>query len=114
MILPRRTKVMETLGHPYDRLFTVSAGILGRRCKYLLSTGFSFGDDHINDNLLLPNIRDGKITLTNFSPSEPSSLKSVRDRQNVTHVCSDKQINAGAVTNTASDLWKFSAFAKAF
>ena len=114
MVLPRRTKVMETLGTPYDRLFTVTAGLLGKQCKYLLAAGFSFGDEHINDTLLFPCIRDGRISMTNFCISEPDSLGSVRDRQNVTHVCSDKLIKAGVEADAASDLWKFSAFAKAF
>ena len=114
MVLPRRTKVMETLGNPYDRLFSVAARILGRQCKYLIAGGFSFGDDHINDALLLPSIEDGRISLTNFCLSEPNTLKVVRGRQNVTHVCSDKLIKGGVETDATSDLWQFSAFAKAF
>src|SRR5206468_1947584 len=47
MVLPRRKKVMDTLTPPYDTLFTQASKILGGKCKYIASCGFSYGDEHI-------------------------------------------------------------------
>ena len=57
MVLPRRRKVMDTLADPFDQLFTKASRILGSSCKYLVSCGFSFGDKHINDQLLFHRMR---------------------------------------------------------
>ena len=114
MVLPRRTKVLETLQSPYDRLFSVCSSTLGRGCKFLITSGFSFSDQHINDALIVPKIESADINMTNFCGSEPLSLGSVRNRPNVTHICSDKKIIGGRETEEESDLWKFSEFVKLF
>lgn len=114
MVLPRRTKVIETLHRPYDRLFAVCTHILGGSCRYLVSSGFSYSDQHINDTLIVPKVEGAGINLTNFCGSEPFCLSSVRERPNVTHICSDKKVIGGDEVRAESDLWKFSEFAKLF
>lgn len=114
MVLPRRSKVMETLAPPYDRLFRLTSNVLGSKCQYLISSGFSFGDDHINDALVRPSIENGQIALTNFCGAEPENLSSVRARPNVTHICSDKKVVGGRETIENCDLWKFSEFVNLF
>ena len=74
IILPRRRKVMDTLDEPFDQLFIKSARILGTDCKYLVSCGFSYGDKHINDQLIVPNLRAGKIRLTALCGEVPECL----------------------------------------
>lgn len=114
MVLPRRTKVIETMSRPYDRLFHISSSILGSRCKYLISSGFSFGDSHINDSLMTPHISSGAISLSNFCEVEPQGLINLRARRNVLHVCKDKKVIGGREHAESSDAWKFSKFVELF
>jgi hypothetical protein len=114
MVLPRRTKVRDTLRPPYDRLFSVCKQVLGGPCKYLISAGFSFGDQHINDEFIVPKIQSGEINLTNFCQSEPLSLNVIRDRPNLKSVCASETIDGGKVRLASSNLWKFSEFVKIF
>jgi hypothetical protein len=114
MVLPRRTKVIETLSSPYDRLFHVSSSILGGKCKHLISAGFSFGDSHINDTLITPKIASGAISFSNFCEFEPEGINSSRNRPNVLHVCKDKKVVGGHEHVDASDAWKFSKFVELF
>lgn len=114
MVLPRRTKVIETLHRPYDRLFSVCTNILGNNCSYLVSAGFSYSDEHINETLILPKVEGAGINLTNFCVAEPSGLDPVRERPNVAHICSDKRVVGGREVEEECDLWKFSEFAKLF
>ncbi|UWR21286.1 SIR2 family protein [Sulfitobacter sp. S190] len=114
MVLPRRTKVIETLSRPYDRLFHVSNSILSSRCKYLISSGFSFGDSHINDSLMKPHISSGGISLSNFCEGEPQGISDLRARPNVLHVCSNKKVIGGREHIEDSDTWKFSKFVELF
>ena len=88
--------------------------VLGSNCRYLISSGFNFGDDHINDSLIHPSIENGSIALTNFCGVEPEKLSSVRARPNVMHICSDKKLVGGRETVEDSELWKFSEFVKLF
>lgn len=114
MVLPRRSKVIETLSRPYDRLFHVSNTILGSQCKHLISSGFSFGDSHINDGLMKPQISSGKISLSNFCEVEPMGLSDLRARPNILHVCKDKKVIGGREHVESSDTWKFSKFVELF
>lgn len=114
MVLPRRSKVIETMSGPYDRLFSVSNSILGRRCKHLIASGFSFGDSHINDSLVKPHVASGGISLCNFCEVEPSVLGDVRARPSVLHVCRDKKVIGGREVFEESDAWKFSKFVELF
>ncbi len=59
MVLPRRRKVMDTMTPPYDTLFTQASKVLGGECKYLVSCGFNFADEHINQQLR--GNRDGEV-----------------------------------------------------
>lgn len=114
MILPRRTKVLETLAMPYDRLFRLSSSVLGDRCKHLISSGFSFADSHINDDLIVPKIGSGAISFTNFCEEEPNTLISSRNRPNVRHICKNKVVTGGVDAVQQSNAWQFGEFVKLF
>ncbi|WP_170419446.1 SIR2 family protein [Ruegeria atlantica] len=114
MVLPRRSKVIETLSGPYDGLFRISNSVLGRRCKHLIASGFSFGDSHINDSLVKPHISSGGISLCNFCEVEPEDLSDLRARPNVLHVCRDKKVIGGRETEEESEAWMFSKFVELF
>lgn len=114
MVLPRRTKVIETLSNPYDRLFHLSNTILGGNCRHLISVGFSFGDSHINDTLITPKISSGAISFTNFCELEPDGISSSRNRPNVLHVCKEKKVVGGHENLDTSDAWQFSKFVELF
>lgn len=112
MILPRRRKVMDTLSEPFDQLFTKVSHVLGTRCKYLVSCGFSFGDKHINDQLLFPKLKDGQIRLVALCGDEPDCLNSLKAYPPFHAGFPDKCYIDQADTGTGTDLWKFSALVK--
>ena len=114
MVLPRKSKTVETLANPYDRLFTISSKIIGNQCRSLIASGFSFSDQHINSNLIIPKISSGDISFANFCMHEPQGLRSQRGRPNVTHICQDKIVHGGRETSKSSITWKFSEFVKLF
>lgn len=114
MVVPRRTKLIETLSRPYDRLFRLSNLVLGDKCKHLISSGFSFGDSHINETLVTPKLDSGAISFANFCQDEPIALAASRTRLNVLHVCKDKIVKGGRETEESHDTWKFSEFVKQF
>lgn len=112
LVLPRRRKVMDTLSEPFDQLFTRASRTLGSNCQYVVACGFSFGDKHINDQLIIPKLRAGKIRLTALCGEEPDCLVELK-RFPPFHAgfptnCFIDQNNTG----TGTDLWKFSALAQ--
>lgn len=112
LVLPRRRKVMDTLSEPFDRLFTQASRTLGTNCQFVVACGFSFGDKHINDQLIYPKLKAGKIRLTALCGEEPTCLDELKKFP---------PFHAGFPTNclidhkdtgTGTDLWKFSALAQ--
>lgn len=59
MIMPQRKKVHDVLGPPYEQLWGVTHSVLGSDCKYMLISGYSFSDTHINERLFEPLKRQG-------------------------------------------------------
>lgn len=114
MILPRRRKVMDTLHAPHDALFTAARGALGGDCKYLVSCGFSFGDDHINDNLLHPAVGGGRIRLFALCEQETEGMKQLKTLGAFNAGFRDHGIAKGAPHADGTDCWKFSRFVELF
>ncbi|MCU7849628.1 MAG: SIR2 family protein [Candidatus Thiodiazotropha sp. (ex Lucinoma kastoroae)] len=110
MILPRRKKVMDTLSEPFDQLFTRTSRMLGSKCKYLVSCGFSFGDKHINDQLLFPKLAEGKIRLVALCGQEPDCVDELKAFPAFHAGFPANCYIDGNETGTGTDLWKFSAF----
>jgi SIR2-like domain len=114
MVLPRRMKVVDALTPPYDSLFTQASKALGTECKYLVSCGFNYGDEHINQNLLLPVMQTMKCRLFTLGQQEPDGIKAFKAMPNYqgafeTHL----HLNGNPITGTTS-VWKFSNFVKLF
>jgi hypothetical protein len=114
MVMPRRRKVMDTLVSPYDSLFNISRRVLGSQCKYLASCGFSFSDDHINQNLFLPVISDSKCHLSVLSDREPTALSSIVSLRNYNGGYEGSLKIRGHEAQGTTDLWKFSKFVELF
>ena len=114
MILPRRRKVMDTLHAPHDALFTAARGALGSDCKYLVSCGFSFGDDHINDNLLHPAVGSGRVRLFALCEQETEGMKQLKTLGAFNAGFKDHGITKGVSHAEGTDCWKFSRFVKLF
>ena len=114
MVLPRRKKVMDTLSSPFDKLFSQASRVIGSECKYLVSCGFSFGDEHINEALLLPPLRAGRCRLIALCETEPPVFPEFGKLPTVSGAFSTHAwFNLGPVPET-TDLWRFSSFAAAF
>ena len=108
VVLPRKKKMTETLDPPFEELFRISARILGTACKYLVSCGYGFGDQHINETLLLPKLQQSKLTLTAFVKEDSANLdpfKTIPSFAFGTETSSKKR--NGPLDNTGSELWQF-------
>lgn len=114
MILPRRRKVMDTLHAPHDALFTAARGALGGDCKYLVSCGFSFGDDHINDNLLHPAVGGARIRLFALCEHETEGMKQLKTLGAFNAGFRDHGVARGVPNAVGTDCWKFSRFVELF
>jgi hypothetical protein len=114
MVLPRRKKVMDTLNPPYDQLFAQASRVIGGECKYLVSCGYSFSDEHINQVVLLPALRSGRCRLTALCDIEPGGLADFKPMPTVSAAFSTHAWSNLAATPDTTDLWRFSNFAAAF
>lgn len=110
MILPRKQKVIDTLEHPYDKLFRYAVHVLGDKCKYILSCGYSFRDQHINDQLIIPKLRESRINFTALCEYEPENIDQMKQFSSFNYIFKDKQYLKGTEIDNKSDLWKFSNF----
>ncbi|MDR3412385.1 MAG: SIR2 family protein [Formivibrio sp.] len=114
MVLPRRKKVMETLVPPHDTLITYMNNVLGNQCKYLLCCGFSFGDEHINQHLVLPALTSGRIRLFSLNEFEPVGVSAFKNLPSFGGGYSNEVFIGGKAATPGTDLWKFSQFVKLF
>lgn len=114
MVLPRRRKVMDTLSPPYDQLFAQASRTIGNECRYLISCGFSYADEHINQNILLPALRASKCRLTALCGFEPPGLADFKTLPTFTGAFSTHVWLGTAQTTDTSPLWQFDQFARAF
>jgi len=112
LVLPRRRKVMDTLSEPFDQLFARASRTLGSNCKFVVACGFSFGDKHINDQLIFPKLNANKIRLTALCGEEPDCLDELK---RFPSFCAGFPANCfidQRDTGAGTDLWKFSALAQ--
>ena len=114
MVLPRRRKVMDTLNPPYDQLFAQASRIIGTECRHLISCGFSFGDEHINQGILLPALRTNTYRLTALCQSDSQGLAEFKTLPNFTGALSDHGWKNRSRTADTTELWQFDRFAQSF
>jgi hypothetical protein len=114
MVMPRRRKVIDTLVFPYDSLFAISTRVIGNQCKYLASCGFSFSDDHINQNIFSPIMKAAKCQLSVLSEYEPTTIPDIISLPNFNGGYSPHLRIKGQHAAGATDLWKFSNFVQLF
>lgn len=115
MILPRRRKIMDTLAPPYDTLFTLASRVIGTECRYLVSCGFSYSDEHINQNILLPIMQGNKCRMFALSQTETAGMGAFRSMPNFQGGFEGHHLAGGGKSvPVGTDLWKFSELAKLF
>jgi hypothetical protein len=110
MILPRMEKVFDALEYPYDKLFRYSSQIIGTQCKYILGCGSSLRDQHINDQLIIPKLRENKIRFTGLFKSEPKNIGQFSEYSAFNYLTEDSIYIKQTKTAEKSDTWKFSSF----
>ncbi|KKM80725.1 hypothetical protein LCGC14_1336990 [marine sediment metagenome] len=114
IILPRKQKIRDTLVYPYDNLFRYSSQVIGSsKCKYLISCGYSFRDEHINDLFIIPKLQEGKIRFFALFKDEPDNIDRFKDYSNFNYLTKDKLYLNGNESNNTTDIWKFSKFVDA-
>lgn len=114
MVLPRCKKVIDTLQPPYDSLFSVTSRVLGTDCRYLVSCGFGYCDEHLTQQLLVPVLSASKCRLFIFSDQEPSGISAFRTLPCVSGAFSTHSIRQGTLQPDATEFWKFSRFVELF
>lgn len=114
MVLPRRKKAVETLISPFDTLLAHASRALGTECKYLVSCGFSFGDEHINQQLLLPALQANRCRLFALCENEPPGIAPFKAIPSFSAGFSGYTLTAGRSTPVGTDLWQFSKFTSLF
>lgn len=114
MILPRGSKVIETLQTPYDQIFRYSSNVIGRKCKYLATLGYSYRDQHINQFLLLPKLKNGSISIFAFLKEETDGLQEFKQYPNFNFLVNSKYKIKSNEISEESNLWDFKEFIKIF
>lgn len=105
---------MDTMTPPYDTLFGQANKALGGECKYLVSCGFSFADEHINQQLLLPVMQANRCRLFAMSQEEPAGLAAFKPLPNLS-AAFETHAHVGTKADPATtDAWKFSKFVSLF
>lgn len=110
MIHPRKRKVIDTLEHPFDQLFNYSNRIIGTNCLFLVCCGFSFRDEHINDRLLIPKLKEGRIRIIALFRNEPEHIEHFKEYKSFNYITEDRSFINGKERESGSDIWKFSRF----
>jgi hypothetical protein len=108
LVLPRRMKMSETLESPFEELFRIASKVLGSRCKYLVSCGYGFGDQHINETLLLPKLQQGKLHMTAFVKEDTPVLEPFKALPSF--ACgteTGRKKKNGPFEGVGTDLWQF-------
>lgn len=114
MVLPRRRKILDTLTPPYDALFSQASKVIGGECKYLVSCGFSYADDHINQQLLLPALQANKCRLFALCQDEPAGLALFKSLPTFQAGFEKQLFIGGKAVAETTDCWQFSKFVSLF
>lgn len=112
MIYPEKKKLDETLSHPYDKLFTYANNIIGNEVKYLITSGYSFRDEHINDRLLLPKLKNGSLRIFALLEKELDSINVFKDCPSFNYLTMNSLHLNGKIYELENSLWKFSELVK--
>jgi hypothetical protein len=110
LILPKREKIFESMGDPYDKLFRLAHRVIGTECKYLISLGYSFRDQHINEQLIIPRLRERSIRLFSLLGDTTQQLEELKTFPTVSYLSKYSFFKNGQAGVGDYDLWKFSAF----
>ena len=114
MVLPRRQKVIDTLEHPYDKLFRYAREVIGTQCKYIVTCGYSFRDQHVNEQLMIPSLKEGKVRLFGVVKEKPPIFEELMKYPSFNYLSEDEIYINGVKNKEDSDLWQFSKFASLF
>lgn len=114
MILPRRTKVIETLDTPYDKLFRYASTVIGKQCKFIASCGYSYRDEHINDTLFAPKLRNNSLHVFALSKDETPEILKLKTNPSFHYMVNDKLHYQGNDISGSYELWDFKKFVELF
>ena len=110
LIQPRREKILSTLENPYESLFRYAIRTLGEKCKFLVCCGSSLRDEHINEQLLFPKLRENKLRVFALFQHEPENIKLFKQFPSFHYLTSEKSFINGEEHIESSDLWQFDKF----
>lgn len=114
MVLPRRTKIMETLEPPYDKLFRYSSSVIGKQCKFLVTCGYSYRDEHINDILLTSKLRSNSLRIFALSKDETPEMLRLKTYSSFNYLVENKIHLNNKDIDGNFDIWDFKKFVDMF
>ena len=112
MIYPQRKKLDETLAHPYEKLFVYANDIIGHDVQHIISCGYSYRDEHINDRLLIPKLQDGSLRIFALFETKSNCIEQLEKYPAFNYLTKDKIHISGKDISMPNNLWKFSEFVK--
>lgn len=111
MIYPEKNKSDETLAKPYDKLFALASNVIGNEVNYIVSSGYSFRDEHINDRLIIPKLESGNVRIMALFETAPECINKFKKYNSFNYITkSSAYIDGYMYDNYPNDLWKFSKF----
>jgi len=110
LILPRKHKILDTLEHPFDKMFRYASNIIGKHCKYIACCGHSLRDEHINDYLFIPKLRDRAIKMTALFEELPENIEIFKDFPSFQYCTKATIAKDGIQQPENNEYWKFSEF----
>lgn len=114
MILPKRSKVIETLESPYDSLFRYASSIIGRHCKYIVTCGYSYRNDHINNILFTTKLKSNSLRVFALSKEETPEMLNFKEYYPFNYMTENKLHYNGNDFEGNYDLWDFKMFVELF
>ena len=91
---------------PYDKLFRYASSVIGKQCKFIASCGYSYRDEHINDILFTPKLRNNSLRVFALSKDETPEILKLKTHNSFHYMGKD--------ISGSYDLWDFKKFVELF
>lgn len=112
LIAPRRRKEFDVLEFPYNQIWRYAANVIGSDCKYVVTCGYSFRDEHINDMILVGPAKAGRIQLCVLAPDRLAVFDQLESVASVSWATAHEVRRNGQTYEGGLDLWRFSSLVR--
>ena len=109
LVAPRKGKVRQVLDFPYSQIWRSAADVIGFQCKYLVTCGYSFRDEHINETILIGPAKENRIRLVALAPEKLSIFDELTSIPAASWATANEVWHRGTKAATGTTLWRFSS-----